>query len=144
MSKELDYNDLSDQDKEWLRARGQGNRIPGETKSDPNGSVELSSTATAEEVLAATPNTGTATRPANVVVNPANPEGYTEDDYTSWKVPDLEQEVKDRNEDREEANQINVVGTGKDDKVLKADLVAALVADDEAHASSGDSGDSGQ
>lgn len=131
MSKELDYNNLSDADKEWLRARGWGNRIPGETKSDPTGGTVLDPNMSSAELVALVPNTGTATRPDDhgVAVNPVNPEGYTEEDYSTWKVDDLKAEIAERNADREEADQVSTEGK-------KADLVAALVADDEAHAPS--------
>lgn len=135
MSKQLDYNNLSEEDKEWLRARGWGNRIPGEAQAPPPG-VVLDPNATGEELLAATPNTGTATRPANMVVEsvPGASDTYTPEDYASWKSADLEAEVNDRNKARGEDDQIQVQGSGKDGNVVKADLVGALVADDSAHA----------
>lgn len=145
MSKKLDYDNLTDADKDWLRARGWGNRIPGEEKSDPHASaVVLDADESAESILSKTPNVGTATYPADhgVPVNPVNPEGYTEEDYTAWKVTDLEAEVTDRNKEREDDALIQVEGTGKDGKVLKTDLVSALVADDAAHEPTGN-GDAG-
>ena len=51
-------------------------------------------------------------------------------------VPGLEAEVEKRNADREDGDRIEVTGTGKDGKVLKKDLVAALEADDAARAAS--------
>lgn len=137
MSKKLDYDNLSDEDKDWLRARGWGNRIPGEAPDASAPGVELSSTASAEEVLAKTPNTGTATRPATEVVVE-----YTKEDYESWSVADLEDEVKDRNKTREDDAQIVPEGSGKDGNVVKADLVAALVADDQAGGGAPAEGDS--
>lgn len=130
MSKVLDYDNLSDEDKQWLRARGWGNRIPGEGKNDPTPGVVLDATLSDAERLALVPNTGTATYPHDhgVAVNPVNPEGYTAEDYESWTVPDLKAEVSQRNEDRNEDDQI------KPDSNKKADLVAAIIADDEAHA----------
>lgn len=54
--------------------------------------------------------------------------------YSEWSVPDLEREVEERNaeEDRDEDDKIEVVGTGKNGGVLKQDLIAALEADDDA------------
>ena len=127
MSKELDYNNLSEEDKDWLRARGWGNRIPGESKTDPTPGVVLDASASDEDRLAQLPNTGTAT--VSGVRKVEDREEYTEEDYQSWKVADLEAEVKDRNEAREdEATHI------KPESSKKAHLVAALVADDEAQA----------
>lgn len=52
--------------------------------------------------------------------------------YPKWTLPDLEREVEERNaeEDRDEADLIEVEGTGKDGNVVKADLIRALEADD--------------
>lgn len=50
-----------------------------------------------------------------------------EDDYDDWKVSELQAEVDKRNA---AGSEIEVSGTGRDGKVLKADLIAALRADD--------------
>lgn len=52
--------------------------------------------------------------------------------YGKRTVEDLTAEVELRNADRGEDDQIAVTGTGKDGNVRKADLVAALEADDQA------------
>lgn len=54
--------------------------------------------------------------------------------YDSWTAKQLMKELSDRNETRDESEQIVPEGTGKDGKVVKADVVKALQADDEAHA----------
>jgi hypothetical protein len=129
MSKQLDYNNLSEEDKDWLRARGWGNRIPGEGRTDPTPGVVLDASASGEDILAQVENTGTATRPATFNVGPADE--YTEEDYRSWKVDDLKAEVAERNAARD--NEDDHV---KPESDKKAHLVSALVADDEAHAGS--------
>jgi|SRR6185295_11768128 len=51
------------------------------------------------------------------------------DDYESWKVADLEAEVVARNDladKRGTVSSVVVNGSGKDGKVLKADLIAGL------------------
>lgn len=50
--------------------------------------------------------------------------------YDGQKTDELQAEVDKRNADREDDDLIEVTGTGKDGRVLKADLVAALEADD--------------
>lgn len=52
--------------------------------------------------------------------------------YEEWDKADLEAEVARRNEGRDEDDQIVPEGTGKSGGVVKADLVTALEADDEA------------
>jgi hypothetical protein len=47
------------------------------------------------------------------------------DDYDTWKVPELESEVKARNE-MPDTTEVEVVGTGKDGKVVKPDLIKGL------------------
>lgn len=48
-------------------------------------------------------------------------------DYNDFSVEELKAEIATRNEEREEADEIKVAGKGN-----KADLIAALSADDEA------------
>lgn len=65
-------------------------------------------------------------------------------DYAGQNKDVLAAEVERRNADRDEEDQIEVEGTGRDGNVLKDDLVAALEADDEAHGGEGDDeGDEG-
>lgn len=47
------------------------------------------------------------------------------EDYTKWSVPDLEEEVDARNA-MPNTSEVPVTGTGKDGKVVKADLVKGL------------------
>jgi hypothetical protein len=54
--------------------------------------------------------------------------------YGKQKLADLQALVDDRNADRDDDDVITVEGTGKDGKVVKTDLVAALEADDAANA----------
>ena len=53
----------------------------------------------------------------------------TQKPYEKWKKPDLEAEVASRNEGRDDEDLIEVEGKG-----TVADLAAALIADDAAHA----------
>lgn len=62
--------------------------------------------------------------PVLVTPDPIEDEGE-EDDYESWKVPELEDEVDNRNQ-LEGTGDVEVVGTGKDGKVLKVDLIKGL------------------
>lgn len=131
MSRKIDYSKpLSDDDKAWLIARGWGNRIPGnEAHPSSNVGPVIDPNASAEDQLKNQPNTGTATGTLGAVEE--RPEdGYTEDDYASWKVADLKAEIDERNEERDDDHQISSEGK-------KADLVAALVADDEAQPTAG-------
>lgn len=59
----------------------------------------------------------------------ADPEA---NDWGSKSAKDLQAEVDRRNDEREDDAAIVLNGTGKDGKVVKADLVAALEADDAA------------
>lgn len=47
------------------------------------------------------------------------------DDYDRWKLSELETEVENRNK-LEDTSDVTVEGTGKDGKVLKADLIKGL------------------
>lgn len=68
-----------------------------------------------------------ATSAARLVV-PVEPQPDVElppDDYEQWKVDELDEEVTARN-NLENTTNVEVVGSGKDGKVLKADLVKGL------------------
>lgn len=54
--------------------------------------------------------------------DPESDEDEDEVDYSTWSPDDLKAEVETR--------ELEVTGTGKDGNVLKADMVAALEADD--------------
>jgi hypothetical protein len=64
---------------------------------------------------------------APVLVDPTAkpPEDSEGDDYDEWKVADLETEVRARNE-MPDTSEVVIEGTGRDGKVLKADLVKGL------------------
>jgi hypothetical protein len=47
------------------------------------------------------------------------------DDYDRWKKPELEAEVKARNE-MPDTSEVTVIGTGRDGAILKEDLVKGL------------------
>lgn len=61
--------------------------------------------------------------------------------YPEWDVDELEAEVKLRNKSRDEEHTIVPATSGKNGKVLKADLIAALEADDEWLNQGNDEGD---
>ena len=64
--------------------------------------------------------------PVRVVPEEQDPQADDEgDDYESWKVSELEAEVKARNE-LPDTTEVTVEGTGKDGNVTKADLVKGL------------------
>lgn len=51
------------------------------------------------------------------------------DDYANWKVSELTSEIDARNDlatKRDDVTEVKIEATGKDDKVLKADLVKGL------------------
>lgn len=73
---------------------------------------------TAEQV----PSSGA---PVLVTPDAPPPPAEVEDDYEEWKVADLETEVANRNE-LPNTGQVTVVGTGRDGKVLKGDLIKGL------------------
>lgn len=69
------------------------------------------------------------------IPNPAHWDGDPSEGgagYGGQQVPELEAEVERRNADRDADAIIEVTGTGRNGKVLKKDLIAALEADDEA------------
>lgn len=57
--------------------------------------------------------------------DPVEDSGEEADDYDQWKKPELEAEVKARNE-LPDTTEVTVEGTGKDGAVLKEDLVKGL------------------
>jgi hypothetical protein len=125
MSRQIDLSKpLSEEDAQWLRDRSWGHMIPSDQAET---GVVLDQSASDEDRLAQVPNTGTATGVPTEDHKKREPE-YTQADYESWKVDDLKAEIADRNSAREdEATHIS-------DEGKKADLIAALVADDEAQA----------
>lgn len=50
---------------------------------------------------------------------------FSEDDYDDWKVAELSAEIDNRNK-VDGAKSVEVVGTGKDGKITKPDLIKAL------------------
>jgi hypothetical protein len=66
------------------------------------------------------------------LVDPTNPEDViggksedVDDDYDKWTVAELEADVKARNE-MPDTTEVQIVGTGKDGKVIKTDLIKGL------------------
>lgn len=68
------------------------------------------------------------------LVDPTNPEATIgsaesesnmDDDYDRWKMPELQADVAARNE-MPDTTQVEVIGTGQNGTVLKADLIAGL------------------
>lgn len=129
---------LSDEDIAWLRQAGfmseeriaahQGQfdkEVPEpELSGDEATRSALDAEARAAELSAGTGNG------APVLVNPSNADAQPDqdvegDDYDQWKKPELEAEVKARN-DLPDTTQVTVEGTGKDGAVLKEDLVKGL------------------
>lgn len=135
MSKELDYDNLSEEDKDWLRNRSWGHLIPDESPAVSVPGPVFKHDTSREEQLQAVPNTGTVDTLGAGERLSRSPSGelYSQDDYESWKVADLKEEIESRNAERGDDEQISLDGK-------KADLVAALVADDEAGSAPADDG----
>jgi hypothetical protein len=109
---QIDFSEpVSDEDRAYLESVNMTHLIPAD-----NVGVVLTHDASAEEQLAAADE---------VAARGTEPE-YTEEDYNSWTVADLTAEISERNADRSEDAVIKPEGS------RKADLVAALLVDDEA------------
>jgi hypothetical protein len=76
--------------------------------------------------------------PSDGELNQADVDEPEDESYSTWDAKELQAEIAKRNEGRDEENQIAPEGTGKDGRLRKADLVAALEADDEANADGDD------
>jgi len=127
-------NKLSDEDITWLRAAGHWSEeqiathqaqfdaeVPDpETPDDPATRSALDASSSA-----ATP-ADTGDGPRRVDPTEADPQGAgAEDDYETWTKADLENEVSARNADPDTTD-VEVVGTGSNGNVTKADLIKGL------------------
>jgi hypothetical protein len=100
--RDIDWDSpLSDEDKTWLRTTG---ILDIERRIKSN---EDKHEAPAEE-----PDSSGGVEPSD-------------DDYEEWKVPELTAEVENRNK-VEGATHVEIVGTGKDGKITKPDLIKGL------------------
>jgi hypothetical protein len=130
----IDWNGpLSEEDVAFLRQMGvvgMEERIQGH---QARFSADVPSTETPADTVttSALDVTGGAATPANTGDGPKRIDPTQEDppqvddDYDSWKVAELETEVTARNE-MPDTSQVTVVGSGKDGKVLKSDLIDGL------------------
>ena len=129
---------LSDKDIAWLRQAGfmreeqitaHQAQFDAEVPEDEVPGDELTKSAMDPQARVAQPVEGTgAGSPVLVVPEDADaPEDDSEeaDDYDRWKVAELENEVKAR-DDLPDTTNVSVEGTGADGKVLKADLIKGL------------------
>lgn len=130
MSKELDYDNLSEDDKAWLRSRGWGYRIPGEVQANKDEGVVLDPNATLQEQLEAVPNYGTATVAPGTMPMEGDGDDDGDEGYDGWTVKELKTEISNRNESRDADSQLSSEGK-------KDDLIATLEADDKANGNDG-------
>jgi hypothetical protein len=133
---------LTEADVVWLRqagfmsenqiARHQeqfGGEVPdAETPEDSLTKSALDPTArVADRVSSESAPINTSPEPGSIQAGDAldDDEEAEPDDYDTWKVSELESEIPLRNE-IPGTDPVEVVGTGKDGKVVKADLIKAL------------------
>jgi hypothetical protein len=146
--RQIDWDaELSADDKAWVRqagllraeeriaeneARFGAGRSIDDVKVPPDPSRSaMDPTATASDGPVPTANA----TPENPADEGADDEDAKDDgdDYDRWTVEELNDEMNDRNTDPERTKDaIAVTGTGRNGKVLKADVIAALRADDNA------------
>lgn len=129
---------LSDEDIAWLRQAGFmseerianhqaqfDTEVPGdETPEDPATKGALDASARVAQPVEGMGDGS----PVRVVPEGEGPDDEA-DDYETWKVADLDEEVEARNkisEDREDVSVVTVTGTGKDGAVRKVDLIEGL------------------
>lgn len=127
---------LSDEDVAFLRQMGvvgMEERIQGhqakhgvdvpEEEIRPDG---VTVSALDPEARASTPvETGDGPKLVDPTQQDPSPDVETVDDYDSWKIGELEADVKARNE-MDGYDEVAVTGTGANGKVLKSDLIAGL------------------
>lgn len=139
---------LSEQDIAWLRQTGipgieerierhqneTGGEVPEVNQTEDTGTRSaFDPTSTRTQVVS-----DGASAPINVTPSPEDVRTDTEDegdDYESWKVAELKEEVAARNklsDEREDVTPISIEGTGKEGAITKQDVIKALrVWDDE-------------
>lgn len=138
MARKIDWESaLTEDDILWLRNSGQPGieerirmhqeQYGGEVPDPETGDDLLTASALDASARASVPvEDEGSSGPRRVDPTEADPQTEdTEDDYDSWKVSELEDEVAARNE-MEGTSQVTVEGTGKDGAVRKADLVKGL------------------
>lgn len=135
--RKLNYDKpFSDEDIAWLRQAGSvmseeqiqrhQAQYDAQVPEDEIPEDEATRSALDPQANAATP-TGQQNGPLLIDPTQADPPPVDDegDDYDSWKIPELEAEVKARNE-LENTTQVEITGTGSQGKVTKADLVKGL------------------
>lgn len=119
---------LSDEDVAWLRSSGMYSveeRIR-ENQERFNKEYEKPESGDDEVTRSALDPSARTADPADNAVFPTEPtDAPADDDYDSWKVAELEEEVKARN-DLENTSEVVVEGTGQHGNVTKADLIKGL------------------
>lgn len=132
--RKINWDDkLSDEDIVWLRAAGfktEDQIAAHQAQFDaqvPDAEVpddEATQSALDPNSRANTP-AGTGDGPMQVDPTQADPPPSVEDDYDTWNVADLKDEVDTRNS-MPDTGQVEVSGTGKNGSVTKADLIKGL------------------
>lgn len=120
---------LSREDVTWLRSSGMYSveeriRANGEQFNKEYADAEAGTDEATQSALDPTSRTG---QLADNAVTPVDPteEPPADDDYESWKVQELEDEVKARN-DLADTTEVTVVGTGTNGNTTKPDLIKGL------------------
>ena len=143
--RKIDWNqELSDEDKVWLRNSGivgvedrikaneeefSGEYQEPEVPADPVTRSALDPEATQGRRPSEAPPSGA---PSDVQGVGA-PADSVDDNYDSWKVNELSDEVNNRNDDETNPDKIEVTGTGSGGAVRKQDYINALREWDRAH-----------
>jgi len=70
-------------------------------------------------------NTPAETGDGPIKIDPTQADPQVEDDYDTWTVSDLKEEVETRNT-MADTPQVEVIGTGKNGSVTKSDLIKGL------------------
>lgn len=133
--RKLNFEDkLSEEDIAWIRQAGWpngedliienaerfGTKIPEpETGENPLRGV------VGEEAVGNPPQPIDPASGAVRLVDPTAQQELIEDDYDQWKLPELEAEVKARNE-MPDTTDVTIQATGSGGKILKADIVKGL------------------
>jgi hypothetical protein len=126
---------LSDEDIAWLRTTGQPGMEERIQAHQAQYDVQVPEEEVPEDTVTrsaldptARSSTPAVTGDGPVLIDPREAgrvDDEIADDYDSWKKPELEAEVKARNE-MADTSDVEVQGTGKDGAVLKEDLVKGL------------------
>lgn len=132
MARKIDWDSpLSEEDVLWLRNSGQPGMEERVQTHQGQWDAEVPEPEMGDGPGEGQPVVSTGDGPVLLLQGPVeepNPEDADDDatdDYDSWKVPELEDEVGVRN-GVEGTSQVSVTGTGKDGAVRKMDLIEGL------------------